>query len=162
MPRPIPTPTLSHIAMALLLLPSLAWAQAPPPAAAPANAPAEAKPTLPLAGREPLAADAAFAVLGRDIKEPSGTVVGQLVNILMDAHGTPRAGVVDYGGFLGVGKQRIAVAWRTLSFNADGIRLSLSHEQLRDLPDFKDGEAATLAVPPALDAAAAEGQKPVQ
>jgi len=70
--------------------------------------------------------------------------------------------VVDYGGFLGVGKQRIAVAWRTLSFNADGIRLSLSHEQLRDLPDFKDGEAATLAVPPALDAAAAEGQKPVQ
>jgi hypothetical protein len=151
---------------AALLLPALAWAQAPPTAAPPA-ASAEAKPAgpvpaRPLAGREPLAADAAIAVLGRDVKEPSGTVVGQLVNVLVDPTGQPRAAVLDYGGFLGIGRQRIAVAWRTLSFGPNGIRLSLSYQQLRDLPDFKAGEAAVLAVPPAMDAAVEEGKRPVE
>ncbi|MDB5371004.1 MAG: hypothetical protein JWP20_2562 [Roseomonas sp.] len=87
--------------------------------------------------------------MGQDVKGPSGTVVGQLVNILVDNQGQPRAAVLDYGGFLGVGKRRIAVTWRALRFGAEGIQLGLSREQLRGVPDFKDAEAPVLAAPPA-------------
>jgi hypothetical protein len=76
-------------------------------------------------------------------------VVAQVTNVLVDAQGQPRAAVLDYGGFLGVGKRRIAVAWRTLSFGPDGIRLSLSREQLRGVPDFKEAEPSVLTTQPA-------------
>ena len=131
---------------ALVLPPWLAQAQQGPSPVIPEK-PADAAP-LPPAARLPLAVESAIQVLGRDVKEPSGTVVGQLVNVLVDGQGRPRGAVLDYGGFLGVGKQRIAVAWEAMRFERDGLHLSLSHEQLREVPDFKDGEAVTLAGPP--------------
>ncbi len=136
--------------------PPAATAPAPPPAAhgpdEPAN-PDAATPQAPLQNptesvpRETLEAGSAFRTLGQDIKGPSGIVVGQLVNILVNAEGQPVAAVLDYGGFLGVGKRRIAVAWRALRFGPEGIGLSLSREQLRGVPDFKEGEPAVIAAP---------------
>jgi len=121
-------------------------AAAAPPAAAPSTPP---QPEVPPAARETLEARAAFRTMGQDVKGPSGIVVAQLVNILVNTEGQPVAAILDYGGFLGVGKRRIAVAWRALQFTPDGIGLALSREQLRGLPEFKDGEPAVLAVPPA-------------
>lgn len=119
---------------------------AAPPAAAPTPTP---QPEVPPAARETLEARAAFRTLGQDVKGVSGIVVAQLVNILVNPEGQPVAAILDYGGFLGVGKRRIAVAWRALQFTPDGIGLALSREQLRGLPEFKEGEPAVLAVPPA-------------
>jgi hypothetical protein len=143
--RPLRLTALPVLA-AMLLPPWQAQAQQGPSPVIPAK-PADAPP-LPPASRQVLAAETAIQILGRDVKEPSGTVVGQLVNVLVDGDGRPRGAVLDYGGFLGVGKQRIAVAWSVMRFERDGLHLSLSHEQLRELPDFKDGEAVTLAGPP--------------
>lgn len=92
--------------------------------------------------------------MGQDVKGPSGIVVAQLVNILVNADGQPVAAILDYGGFLGVGKRRIAVAWRALQFTAEGVVLGLSREQLRGMPEFKETEPAVLAVPPAAIGAA--------
>ncbi len=49
-------------------------------------------------------------ILGRDVVDSSGDDVGQLVDIMVDKAGRPVAGVIDVGGFLGVGKRRVAVA----------------------------------------------------
>jgi hypothetical protein len=156
-PRPLP---LRYAAAACigLLLPALAHAadgdppaEAPPATTAPPPAPSNTppQPEVPPAARETLEARTAFRTMGQDVKGPSGIVVAQLVNILVNAEGQPVAAILDYGGFLGVGKRRIAVAWRALQFTAEGVGLSLSREQLRGLPEFKDGEPAVLAVPPA-------------
>ena len=83
---------------------------------------------------------------------PKGEVVAQMINVLVDAAGQPRAAVLDYGGFLGVGKRRIAVAWRALRFAPDqqagGIILGLGPEQLKAVPEFKPEGPLVVAAPP--------------
>jgi hypothetical protein len=133
---------------------------APPATASATEDPAgpEAAP----AARELIADGTAVRVLGRDVKGPSGQVVAQVVNVLVDGSGRPLAAVLDYGGFMGVGKRRVAVAWRTLSFTpakmpgGGGIALSLSRDQLKGFPDHKDGEPIVVAAPPTPDAPAPE------
>ena len=52
--------------------------------------------------------------------------------------------VVDFGGFLGIGSRRIAVAWSDLHFGPDGNRdvvaVDLPGEQLSRAPEAKQGQ----------------------
>jgi hypothetical protein len=146
-------------------------AQEPPPAPAKQDPSAEpapetpAEPTLqdstaepppettgeprPVAGRQTVAKGSAMRILGRSVKGPGGTVVAQIVNVLVDDSGQPLGAVLDYGGFLGVGKRRIAVAWPMLHFEKTAITLSLTRDQLKDFPEFREGADAVLATAPA-------------
>lgn len=130
----------------------LAWALAfSPPAALSAE---EATEAMPAAVRELIPDGTAVRVLGRDVKGPSGQVVAQVVNVLVDGSGRPLAAILDYGGFMGVGKRRVAVAWRALGFapggtpGGSGITLVLTRDQLKGFPDHKDGEPIVVAAPP--------------
>ena len=144
---------------ALLSLLALAPPSAPASAegdAAPAAAPPE--PAAPPAAREQIPHRAAVRLIGRDVKGPSGTAVAQIVNVLVDGSGQPVAAVLDYGGFMGVGRRRIAVAWRALRFapdkSEDGtITLGLTRDQLKDFPEAKRGEPLVVAAPAAAAAA---------
>ncbi len=107
----------------------------------------------PSAARERIPEGAVLRLLGREVKGPTGEVIGQLVNVLVDEEGQPHAAILDYGGFLGVGRRRIAVAWQVLRFAPSGntggsITLSLSREQLKAFPDYKEGEPIAAAAPP--------------
>ena len=103
------------------------------------------------AAREAIADGTTVRVLGRDVKGPAGQVVAQVVNVLVDGSGRPLAAVLDYGGFMGVGKRRIAVAWEVLRFapgEQDGtIALDLTRDQLKDFPEHKRGEPVVAAAP---------------
>ena len=59
------------------------------------------------------------SVLGKELVA-SGENAGRIVDVLTDESGRVRAVVVDYGGFLGVGGRKIAVAWSDLRFDPDG------------------------------------------
>ncbi|WBV45384.1 PRC-barrel domain-containing protein [Pseudoroseomonas cervicalis] len=115
--------------------------------AAPPPAPADSEP-VPQAARETLPRAGLFRVLGQDVRGSSNNVVGQVVNVLVDPEGRPRVAVLDYGGFLGVGRRRIAVAWAALNFSPDGIRLGLGRDQLKAFPEYREGEDVTFALPP--------------
>lgn len=103
----------------------------------------------PPAARAQIPQGAALPLLGRDVKGPAGQVVAQIVNVLVDEAGRPLAAVLDYGGFMGVGRRRIAVAWEALRFapgEKDGtVTLDLTRDQLKDFPDHKKGEPAVVA-----------------
>jgi PRC-barrel domain len=105
----------------------------------------------PAAARARIPRGAALPLLGRDVRGPSGQVVAQIVNVLVDEAGRPLAAVLDYGGFMGVGKRRIAVAWEVLRFapgEQDGtIALDLTRDQLKDFPEHKRGEPVVAAAP---------------
>jgi len=120
--------------------PTTPEAAAPAPAAPEAAAP-EAAPV----GQEPLPKDSALLLLGSDVKNSSDTVVGQVVNVLVDGEGKPLAVVLDYGGFLGVGKRRIAVAWPMFRFSPKGAVLSLTRDQLKAFPEYRKGEDSVMA-----------------
>jgi PRC-barrel domain protein len=82
------------------------------------------------------------SVLGKDLIA-SGENAGRIVDVLTDESGRVRAVVVDYGGFLGVGSRKIAVAWSDLRFDRDGgnvITTDLPRERLRTAPEVKSGK----------------------
>ena len=83
------------------------------------------------------------SVLGKDLIA-SGENAGRIVDVLTDESGRVRAVVVDYGGFLGVGSRKIAVAWSDLRFDRDGgngvVTTDLPPERLRTAPEVKTGK----------------------
>ena len=83
--------------------------------------------TLPAAG--------IATILGRHVIDAVGDDVGQLVDVLVDKSGNPIAGVIDVGGFLGVGTRRIAVAWKLL-------RIATANDEIRIVMDVTYDEAA--------------------
>ena len=88
-------------------------------------------------------------VFGEHVKDLNGDDAGRLWDILVDDAGKPRAAVIDYGGALGVGERKVAVAWDLLQFVAADaktpIHLALTMQQLGALPDYKyDTEPAVV------------------
>ncbi|MCC6720161.1 MAG: PRC-barrel domain-containing protein [Acetobacteraceae bacterium] len=108
------------------------------------------------ASREFLYQGEATSILGRQVFDPSGTVVGRIVDVLVGDAGLPRAAVIEFGGFMGVGNRRVAVAWSTLRFNPATRRIGfdMTVDQIRAIPSFRQpvkpaDPPVTVAVPPA-------------
>ncbi len=148
-PKPAPLPA------AVVAAP--AKPPAPPPAAA-------AKPEA--APPAPVQKIAAGGILGRTVVGPDNQAIGRVVDVLVDAGSNPRAAVIDFGGFMGVGSRRIAVNWSDLSFppvSADGtdstIKLDLTSEQIMTAPEYTDQTkpAAVVEPPPAASTLAKPG-----
>lgn len=166
--------------VALPLTLTFAWLLAWPDAAPAQDKPAQDKPAQdrpaapppgPPAGSEPIDPATVIRLLGREVKAGTGEVVAQIVNLLVDAKGEPRAAILDYGGFLGVGKRRIAVAWRALSFapgtGGGTVTLGLDRDQLKSFPEYKPDGPLLMAAPsgevpaPPNEMPAAPGEAPV-
>ena len=83
------------------------------------------------------------SLLGKELVA-SGWNAGRIIDVLTDEAGRVRAVVVDYGGFLGVGGRKIAVAWSDLRFDQDGskgeVMTDLPPERLGTAPEVKTGE----------------------
>lgn len=104
----------------------------------------------------------ATSVLGRSVRDAAGDTIGRITDILVDEAGQPRAAVIDFGGFMGVGDRRIAVVWRALHFqpmSEEGkILLEMTADQIKAVPTYKppsDAPAVTVAAPPAPAASSA-------
>ncbi len=83
------------------------------------------------------------SVLGKDIVA-SGKSAGRIVDVLTDKSGQVRAVVVEFGGFLGVGGRKIAIAWSDLRFDRDGgsdvVAVDLSRDRLSGAPEVRAGK----------------------
>jgi hypothetical protein len=91
-------------------------------------------------------------ILGRDVRSTADENMGRIVDVLVDEHGQPRAAIIDFGGFLGVGSRKIAVDWKALHFvpAADkryGIVLELTRDQVKPAPEFKEGKPVVILGP---------------
>jgi hypothetical protein len=123
-------------------------------------APAEKNESAAPAGKKPPAAPpatiakvSAGGIIGRKVLGPDGQEIGRVVDVLVDAASNPRAAVIDFGGFMGVGTRRIAVNWSDLTFPPTGsdadIKLDLSADQIKNAPAYTDQtKAAAVAEPP--------------
>ncbi len=146
----------------LLLWPLAAHAADPaapaaPPAPAPTPVPAPAATPAPPAHQELIYLGEATRIVGRVVRDPAGDEVGRVVDVLVDDQGMPRAALIDFGGFMGVGNRRIAVAWRAMRFLPAAqqfqIRIDMTADQIKDTPDYKpaprpDAPPVTMAAPP--------------
>lgn len=117
----------------------------------------------PPAALEPIYQGQATGIMGSSVDGPANEPVGIIVDVLVDDQGQPRAVVIDFGGFMGVGKRRIAVAWRALHFlpaaQQHRVRIDLTLDQIKATPDFNAGARPVdppikMAAPPPGPAAA--------
>ena len=90
-------------------------------------------------------------ILGREIRSTADENMGRIVDVLVDGQGTTRAAIIDFGGFLGVGSRKIAVAWQALHFVPQaekryGIVLELTRDQVKPAPEYKEGRPIIVIV----------------
>jgi hypothetical protein len=101
---------------------------------------------------EPIPPGIAVPILGRKVEGPNHEDMGRVVDVLVDSRGDPRAAVIDFGGFLGVGSRKIAVDWTLLRFNpADPdapIELGLGRDQVQAAPEYERSESKADVVGP--------------
>jgi hypothetical protein len=146
-------------------------AQPQPAPAATSGAPApaaarESQSPPPAAGKDAISAALAphdsAAVLGKNVRSATGEDMGRLVDIVVDTDGRPRAAIIDFGGFLGVGSRKIAVDWSALKFSpADPkgniITVAFTRDEVKAAPEFKEGSPIVAlgapATPPPAPAA---------
>jgi PRC-barrel domain len=82
-------------------------------------------------------------VLGKEVRSAANENMGRIVDVIVDRAGQVKAAIIDFGGFLGVGSRKIAVAWNALRFPGDAkqgdrISLELTRDQVRAAPEFKE------------------------
>jgi hypothetical protein len=86
----------------------------------------------------------AEGILGKNVRSSAGEEMGRVVDIIVNRAGQVRAAVIDFGGFLGVGNRKIAVAWNALHFPATGqfdpVSVDLTRDQVRLAPEYLPGE----------------------
>ncbi|CAA2142547.1 PRC-barrel domain-containing protein [Hyphomicrobium sp. ghe19] len=155
--------------------PRRAMADTPPaPAPAPksdAASPAKAEEKIPPVEPSPLGTPAIVVddstvetLLGKDVKSTTGEKLGQVTDIIVGHSGDVRAAVIDFGGFLGVGSRKIAVAWPTLRFSSGGITLEMGRDELRVTPEYHPGEPIVIVgsagAPPPLTTPSPPPQSP--
>jgi PRC-barrel domain len=99
-------------------------------------------------------------ILGKEVRSAADENMGRIVDVIVDRTGHVRAAVVDFGGFLGVGSRRIAIAWNALRFPANGnkverVTLEWTRDQVREAPEYRDDKpvvmleaASNLELPP--------------
>ena len=91
-----------------------------------------------------------FRILGKDVLSPSGHAMGRVVDLLVDETGQPRAAIIDFGGFLGVGIRKIAIDWHSLRFAEAGtnevIVADLDRDQIKAAPEYKDSHETVAIV----------------
>ena len=84
-------------------------------------------------------------ILGKEVLSAADENMGRIGNVIADRTGQLRAAVIEFGGFLGVGSRKIAVAWTALHFPPDAKKgghatLELTRDQVRGVPEFREDE----------------------
>jgi sporulation protein YlmC with PRC-barrel domain len=90
----------------------------------------------PAAGTYPVATDVE-KFIGKDVYGANGQKVGELDNVLISPDGRVRAGIVEFGGFLGIGTNKVAVPWNQLQIANDRVVADITKEQVRSMPRWE-------------------------
>jgi sporulation protein YlmC with PRC-barrel domain len=110
-----------------------------PAASPPANPPANPPAVVILKSHE------LKGILGKEVRSATGENMGRIVDVVVDRNGQVRAGVIDFGGFLGVGSRKIAVDWDALKFPAPSdksgrVTLEFTRDQVKAGPEYQEGK----------------------
>jgi len=81
------------------------------------------------------------SVLGIEVRSSHARNIGRIVDVITDHGGDVRAAVIEFGGFLGIGTRKIAIAWSDLRFETEEEQfvatLDIPRDQLLAAPDYK-------------------------
>jgi sporulation protein YlmC with PRC-barrel domain len=90
----------------------------------------------PAAGTSPMVADTK-KLIGKSVYGADGNKVGELDNLLIGPDDRVHAAIVEFGGFLGVGTNKVAVPWDQLQITGDRVVTNLTKDQVRAMPRWE-------------------------
>ncbi len=132
-------------------------APTPPAPTSPAPTPPAPAPAPPTpdhgAAIHHLAPGEAAGVIGAEVVSAKGETMGRIVDVVVDQAGHPRAAVIDFGGFIGIGNRKIAVDWKSLHFSAgkpdSPVMCDLTPDQIKATPEYHENpdKPASVAAP---------------
>jgi hypothetical protein len=97
---------------------------------------------------------AAMGMMGSKVQGPGGEDMGLVVNVVIDREGRPRALVIDFGGFLGVGSRKIAIDWRLVHFAPGGqgppVLVRIGRADLQAAPEYDPAAKSNKIIGPAV------------
>jgi len=106
----------------------------------------------PAATLQPIDMEEVTSLLGKKVRSAGDEDMGMVVDVLIGADGQPRAAVIDFGGFLGVGSRKVAVHWQALQFRlrdrAAPLVLNLDKADVQAAPEFKPASQPPEVVAP--------------
>jgi hypothetical protein len=88
-------------------------------------------------------------ILGKEVRSSADENIGRIVNVVVDRNANPRAAVIDFGGFLGIGSRKLAVDWKLLHFDPAGdgrgrITVELTADEVRAAPEYEEGKPVVI------------------
>jgi hypothetical protein len=88
-------------------------------------------------------------ILGKEVRSSADENMGRIVNVVIDRNAQPRAAVIDFGGFLGIGSRKLAIDWNLLRFGPVGdrggrITVELTADEVRSAPEYKEGKPVVI------------------
>ena len=87
------------------------------------------------------------SVLGREVAPVRKGEGGRIIDVLIDGSGRVHAYVVEFGGFLGIGTRKIAVATPAFQFVGRKIFVDVTSEQLRAAREYEPNEPPFIVLP---------------
>lgn len=98
---------------------------------------------------KPLCCKRAEKVIGAKVENASGESLGHIKDLAIDpTSGRVVYGVLNFGGFLGMGEKLFAIPWGSLSRSADGdFVLNVSEDRLKNAEGFAADNWPTMADP---------------
>lgn len=80
-------------------------------------------------------------LLGKEVHSATGDDIGRILEVLVDEWGRPRAVILGVGGFLGIGRRKVAIDWHALRFYTmnehTGLLADLGPDRLKQAPAYK-------------------------
>jgi sporulation protein YlmC with PRC-barrel domain len=79
-------------------------------------------------------------VLGLNIEDGNGHIVGEIEEVVLDQNGAAQGVVVDVGGFLGIGTHAVLLNWKDIQLNGQQGKVNAvvnaTKERLKALPAY--------------------------
>jgi len=79
-------------------------------------------------------ADDAKSIIGKDVYGANGNKIGEVNNLLVGADGRVHAAIIEFGGFLGIGENKVAVPWDQLNVTRDRVTTAMTEDQVKAAP----------------------------
>jgi sporulation protein YlmC with PRC-barrel domain len=81
-------------------------------------------------------------LIGKKAYGADGQEVGEVTNLLIGSDGQARAAVIEFGGFLGIGSNEVAVDWSKLQVAEDRVMVSMTEDEIKSAPKYQREQVA--------------------
>jgi sporulation protein YlmC with PRC-barrel domain len=101
------------------------------------------------ADHRPLATDVQ-SLIGKEVYGQNGNHVGEIRNLLIGPGNRVQAAVIEFGGFLGIGENQVAVDWDRLNVQPNRVTINMTEDQIKSAPHWRKDEPGRRRAPAAI------------